>query len=192
MTDAHPPVPLADALVAASAIVAEGVSCGAFKRTEIAGSIRRGKEHVHDIEIVTEEGDYFGGVPAFLSSIGVVRGPPNKAGAKAPWGPKYYKGILSRGRIAGTQLDLFVVTPPAQWGVVFLIRTGSAEFSQAVVTRLRRYGLRSEDGRIVDLGNKTIPVDSEEDVFERVRLPYVPPEKRDMGIPETRALFDRP
>jgi DNA polymerase/3'-5' exonuclease PolX len=189
MTDAHPPVALADAIVVANAIVLEGLSCDAFKRAEVAGSTRRKKPQVHDIEVVAAAGDYFGGIPAFLASIGIVRGRPNKAGAKAPWGPKYYKGILTRGRLMGTQLDLFVVTPPADFNVIWLIRTGSADFSHAFVERLHRWGLRCEDGRILR-GEVALQTRFEEELFALNHLPYIRPELRDMDLPETRALLE--
>lgn len=45
-------------------------------------------------------------------------------------GPRYKQIALPE----GIKLDLFMVLPPAQWGVIFAIRTGPAEFSRWIVT----------------------------------------------------------
>ena len=127
-------------------------------RCEIAGGIRRQKEEPHDIELVA--------IPKFgntynvwnqlcitnildskiwmLYEEGIVqKGDADKAGKKAPCGPKYY-----RLKYKGEKLDIFSVIPPAQWGTVFLIRTGDADFSHEFVTRLWKFNLRSVDGHI--------------------------------------------
>ncbi len=175
---------------------------GALTRGEIAGSVRRRRDEVHDLEIV--------GVPKMrkmmgmltdevepdlpyirevLRSEGWTRGPPNKAGAKAPFGPRYLK--LDNGD--GLQLDLFLVYPPCEWGVLFFIRTGSAKWSMKVVTRLHDYGLKSEDGHIVRVATgETLPCPEEEMMFTYAHLPYVEPKLRDMDLPETAKLFEEP
>ena len=89
------------------------------------------------------------------------------------------------------QIDLFVVLPPAVWPVVFLIRTGSARFSQAIVTRLHRYGLQSAEGHIERKcsPNETVPCETEEDFFRLAGMPYVPPENRTIEDPVAERAF---
>ena len=130
------------------------------ERIEIAGGIRRQKEEPHDIEIVCQPRslpaiftDYDNEVNMLDHTIkGMLRksdinlvtnGDSDKAGKKAPCGPKYY-----RLKYRGEKLDIFSVIPPAQWGTVFLIRTGDADFSHEFVTRLWKFNLRSVDGHI--------------------------------------------
>ena len=179
----------------------------AFKQVQIAGSIRRMKPLVGDIELVGEVDPEreFGAtarITQVLHEIGVHRATPtirtDGVEVKAPWGDRYMKGEweAEAGRVV--QIDLFIVRPPADWGVVFLIRTGSADFSHAVVTRLHRYGLRAQDAQIVDMaksdGGKRgehprVPCPDEETFFKLAHLPWIPPEQRNMEDPATAALF---
>ena len=106
------------------------------ERMEIAGSIRRGKAEVGDIEIVA--------VPklmAMYDMFGEQVGTRNELDHPLGWllmnrarfvknGPRYKQIALPE----GIKLDLFLVLPPAQWGVIFAIRTGPAEFSRWIVT----------------------------------------------------------
>ncbi len=92
----------------------------------------------------------------------------------------------------GTEIgiDLFMVTPPAEWGVVYLIRTGSAEFSQAAVTRLHHFGLQSDAGHIVKRSSgATLPCPDESTFLRYARLPFIAPELRDTALPEFERAF---
>jgi hypothetical protein len=54
-------------------------------------------------------------------------------------------------KYAGIAVDLFLVLPPAQWGVQAVIRTGPAEFSHWMVTKKSKGGALP-DGYIVEDG----------------------------------------
>ena len=111
-------------------------------RIEIGGSIRRGKPEVKDIEIVAIprceviQSDLFGAttniypVQSFLHDRERSGEWVNVKGRE-----KYFQYILSD----GINLDLFFVTPPAQWGVVYVLRTGPTEFNHWLVTS-RQHG----------------------------------------------------
>lgn len=165
------------------------------ERIEIAGSVRRKKrEGIKDIEIVCQPkfediSTNLTGEPMKINSLdeaikGFLRitnfnfllGEPDKAGKTAPYGPKYY-----RLKYRGEKLDLFAVLPPAQFGTVFLIRTGDADFSHAFVTRLWQFGLRSVDGHIVR-GKETVPTPEESDAFKLCHMEYVEPENRTIEV----------
>jgi DNA polymerase/3'-5' exonuclease PolX len=184
----------------------------AFSRLEVAGSIRRGKQEVGDIELVGElDSDRIFGatsrVKYALAVAGVGRADPitraDGVTLQAPWADRYLKGAASFARAGGPavdiQLDLFIVHSPAEWGVVYLIRTGSAEFSRAMVTRLHRFALRADQGAIFDTSRpdwKTnvaaarVPCPDETTFFRLARIPVVPPEERDMNYGPTARLFD--
>lgn len=93
-----------------------------------------------------------------------------------PWRPKpdgkYWRGLLP----SGAKLDLFLTTPEG-WGIILLIRTGSAEFSQAVVTHAKRIGRPVENGRLT-IGGVPVQTREESDVFETLGLRYVEPRNR--------------
>lgn len=72
------------------------------------------------------------------------------------------------------KLDLFITTP-ASWGVIFLIRTGSAEFSQAVVTHARRCEMFVSGGVLHDAHGIALETREERDVFELLGLEWAEP-----------------
>ena len=169
----------------------------ALARVEIAGSIRRLKPVVGDIEIVAEVDPKreFGATARIahaLGSLGVHRAPPTVRAdgvhVRAPWGDRYMKGEWEPELGLRVQVDLFLVRPPAEWGVIFLIRTGDAEFSHRMVERLHRFGIRSESGCLVTASGKVIPCDDEDSFFQYARLDPIPPQRRDWGIEETRTI----
>jgi DNA polymerase/3'-5' exonuclease PolX len=180
----------------------------ACERIEIAGSIRRRRPEVGDVEIVAEprmeKCDFFGEVERSLLD-------DHLAGLVA-------EGMLWLGERGGERfklysipplgmgLDLFVVLPPATWGVIYAIRTGSADFSKMLVNRARARGMRVVGGALYDLAGlpeiaraaalamstehfqrlvayqlKPIPTPEEEDFFAALGVEWVAPEEREIG-----------
>ncbi len=72
------------------------------------------------------------------------------------------------------------ITATERWGSIFTIRTGPAEFGQALVTYIKnRTPYRQQDGGLVDTRTGAlVPTPDERDYFAVVGLRYVPPEKR--------------
>jgi len=151
------------------------------ERIEIAGSVRREKPEVGDIEIVViprkaSLQDMFGNTICTMSVLAECDFSP--IGKIIRGGDKYKQIALHE----GMSLDLFIVTPPAHWGVIFLIRTGSAEFSHRMVT-LKRHGgnlpsmYRVKEGAVWK-GNTVIPVPEEEDYFKLCNMEVIPPNER--------------
>ena len=148
------------------------------ERIEIAGSIRRCKPEVGDIEIVAYPWHITNlfGVSTGVTQLDMFNyelfGRVVKNGSK-------YKQIEMR---VGINLDLFIVTPPAQWGVIFLIRTGPAEFSKKMVTHRLNGGelpfaYTVQEGAVwVD--DVRIDTPEEQDFFDLCGMDFVPPEKR--------------
>ena len=149
------------------------------ERIEIAGSIRRQKEEVGDIEIVAiprPVSDLFGN-PTTDHMLDLFD--YSTIGRLEMGGHKYKKIVLTE----GPQLDLFIVTPPAQWGVLFLIRTGPAEYSHTIVTTKMHGGLLPSHMHVKDGAiwiNDLIPLETPEeaDVYNLLGIPYVEPEAR--------------
>lgn len=152
----------------------------------VAGSIRRKKPEVKDIEIVAEPIlglDMFGHpdihAPSELdkwidSSIQIgeiARGDKNG---------KRYKQLIHVS--SGMKIDLFLVLPPAQWGAIMAIRTGPAAFSQWLVTPKQKGGAlpsiyKQRDGALWYKG-ELVETATEEAYFEKLGIPWIPPEKR--------------
>jgi DNA polymerase/3'-5' exonuclease PolX len=168
---------------------------GVTKRSMIVGSVRRRKPTCGDLEILVDPTDVFADPLAFsdaLDDLGLLPGAPAKNGARAPNGPRYYRKALPLGGDLTFQIDVFVALPPAEWGILELIRTGDKDFSQQMVTRLHRYGLRTEGGHLEVFdrrryGWKAAPhVGDEATFFGLVTVPFIAPEDRDWAIEKTR------
>lgn len=139
------------------------------ERIEIAGSIRRKKPEVKDIEIVAipkpyDIGLFESGITPFVNQWPKVRG-------ELPC--KYTQRILPD----GIALDLFFAEKE-NWGLIYAMRTGSADYSHRVSGNAWvRQGYRSVEGYLCSNG-KRIAVPEEEDLFKLIGVNYVEPEKR--------------
>lgn len=195
---------LTDALKIAEGLVARiAPMC---ERCEIAGGIRRKKVDPHDIEIVVmpkagAPRPEFGQKVVHKSQLELVLWQMEqerilstvKGGEKL----KVFKVNPNRfgiPTIGYEQLDLFIVTPPAQWGPIFTIRTGPAEFSHWLVTP-RSKGGRMPDGFVckngsvypgfrvsktaVEITGAALVMPEELDFLKFVGVGWVAPEKRE-------------
>lgn len=147
------------------------------ERIEVAGSIRRRRPLVGDIEIVAlprRQRNLFGEPVNSPTELDVFLAEKGVAFLKN--GDKYKSFGYGRHKV-----DLFLPASAAHWGCVFTIRTGSAEFSQWLVTEpCRKRGGMFRDGRLWVAG-RLVDTPEEADVFTALGVPWVPPEERDDG-----------
>ena len=145
-------------------------------RAEIAGSVRRRKPEVKDIEIVAVPKPYERGLLGGLleSDLATVVNQWEKVKGEMIYGKtKYTQRILPE----GIKLDLFFATPE-NWGLMYAIRTGSAGFShKTLACGWVKQGYRSIDGYLTNDGER-VNVYEEEDLFRLAKLPWVKPEHR--------------
>lgn len=165
-------------------------------RIEVAGSLRRGAAEVGDIEICAiptvdrQPAGLFGDEWSEVNLLDAECGRLREAGVLAPrldvnglprWGAKHKAALFE-----GMAVDLFSIVPgsDAQWGVIFLIRTGPAAWSKQLVTPRRQGGWMPEylvcrDGalRYRETG-EVLPTPEETDVFAALKRAYIPPERR--------------
>lgn len=139
-------------------------------RIEIGGSIRRKKAIVGDIELVAIPKTYEIGL--FESGIASVVNRWEKIKGTLPC--KYTQRMLPE----GIKLDLFFATPE-NWGLIYAIRTGSANFSGALAKRWNSLGYTSINGMLHYKG-KSVDVPTEADLFKRLNMVFVKPENRDL------------
>lgn len=159
------------------------------KRIEIAGSLRRLKPEVGDIEICAipdlrlhPTRSLLDLALASLAKLDVdgIQLHPVKGGEKY----KQFWVSIDGGHTWLIKLDLFLVTPPAWWGPEFLIRTGPAAFSTWMVSQ-RFMGGALPNGycekdltiRNIKTGD-VVPMPEEVDYFRFCRMGFIPPEKR--------------
>jgi DNA polymerase/3'-5' exonuclease PolX len=151
-------------------------------RIEIAGSLRREKAMIGDIEIVAVpilDRDLLG-EPTGLSAIDHILPALSKDITKN--GQKQKQFMYTSGGVEIYQVDLFLQPDPATWGVNFLLRTGSADFSRRMVTPKHKggympAGYQVKGARVWHLGEK-VETPEEEDVFRLWGMDVVEPKER--------------
>ena len=142
------------------------------ERIAIAGSIRRNKPEVKDIEIVAIPKHYDVGL--FETGIAAVVNRWQKVKGELPC--RYTQRILPD----GIKLDLFFAEY-SNWGLIFAVRTGSAEYSHKVLaTAWVKAGYNSKDGHLYDKAGHRYSIREEKDLYSRIGLPYVSPEMRNL------------
>ena len=127
------------------------------ERIEVAGSVRRGKQTVKDIDFVLIPSD------AWNLSLKI-----------AGLGPATLKGDkLKRVNYNGIQLD-FYLADERTWATLLLIRTGSKENNIRLATLAKKRGWHlaaSGDGLFNEKGQR-VAGDSEESIYEALELSY--------------------
>ncbi len=143
----------------------------ACERIEIAGSIRRGKPDPHDIELVLAPAAHFEDTIFQLDMTGVLQ---LDAAHKAN-GDRYKRRIYK-----DLPVDLFIVRPPAEWGLIYFIRTGSAHFAHHALSTWKRLtnGGFSKDGCLYYANGAPMHTPEEEDVFAAIGWVYQLPGDR--------------
>ena len=179
--------PAAIARKVAEALVAElAPRC---ERIEIAGSLRRGKPDVGDIEIlyvprigqVHVPGELFPKRGSLADELldrwlakGIIAKRPNVNGTTA-WGTL---NKLALHVASGIPIDLFATTME-RWFVSLVMRTGSAQSNTRLANAALRRGMQFHAyGVIQDPNRKHIIPQSEREVFERLGVPYREPAER--------------
>lgn len=177
----------------AAAMAAAAELCRALKpaceRLVVAGSLRRRRAEVGDIEILyvpafqtvpdglfhTKKENRVDCILAQLLAEGLLRKRRNKLGSEI-WGEENKFAVHVQ---SGIPVDLFQCRP-ASWFSYLVCRTGGAEnnvrIASAALTKGWKWhpygrGFSDQEGRL-------IPVESEQDVFRLVGLPYLEPWQR--------------
>jgi DNA polymerase/3'-5' exonuclease PolX len=143
----------------------------------IAGSIRRRRPEVKDIEIcaiprMVPAGLFHDELEVDPDFCAVVRRWRKVKGE--PTG-KYTQRLLPGGIV----LDLFIANPD-NWGWQLARRTGSSAFNQHVLLRaLTQQGYTASDGYIQREG-QVVPIPEEADLWRIMKLPWVEPWAREV------------
>lgn len=145
----------------------------------IAGSIRRRKKLIKDIEIVCipnpyDIGLFKSGIATVIQDWKKVRG---ELGKKCKQTTRIVPASIVKDDSVIIKLDLFLVNLK-NWGLQIAIRTGNSKFSIGLMESLKRQGLRSEGGYITR-GGKPIAVESEKDFFKLCNRQYIKPQLRE-------------
>ena len=157
-------LPLAEALV--EELRERGKDAGVH-RVEVAGSARRRADSVHDLDIIATADDAAVLLEVFRTSELVA-----EVGSSGDNGSH---GVLH----SGLAVDLRVVAPD-QFGSLLQHFTGSKAHNVAIREAAVKRGLHvSEYGILDDETGETARFATEEQVYERLGLPWIPPELRE-------------
>ncbi len=167
---------LGEALPLAEALVERLRDVPGIGRVEYAGSLRRGRETIGDLDVlavVESQEVNAAAMEAFCRGAEkVLAEGPTKCSIRLP---------------EGVQADLRTV-PAASWGAALMYFTGSKEHNvrlreraQAQGLRLNAYGLYPDDGEPApqDRGAVAVAGRTEEEVYAALGLPWIPPELRE-------------
>jgi len=145
-------------------------------RAEVAGSIRRRKDTINDIDFVVEPKPQ--GWTKLIKEIRrAFDASTEKQGAKLA---TLYVPFKSRQGQGLVQIDLYRASK-STWGVMLLIRTGSAQHNIYLCNLAIRQGQRLAYSRgLLNEEGEVIASKTEEDVFQGLGLEYILPPDREI------------
>jgi DNA polymerase (family 10) len=175
------------------------------RQCAFAGSLRRGKETIGDIDILIATSEPEKAREAFTTAKGVMKVLANgekKASIRVSiedessrWGAEDNTAV---------QIDLRIVDESA-WGAALMYFTGSKEHNVRLRERairqgmtLNEYGLFKDDGSEKtppqDRGEKPLACKTEEAIYTKLSVPYFPPtireDRGELDIEETPRLIE--
>jgi DNA polymerase (family X) len=158
-------LPLGEAMALAHRIEVNLRVEGAVKEMAFAGSLRRRKETIGDIDILAVSDHPVELVEQFSTMPGVLE----------VYGRGVTKALVRLS--SGVDADLRVV-PPESWGAALLYFTGNKDHNVAIRRMAVDRGLKINEYGVFR-GKKRIAGDTEESVYAAIGLPFIPPELRE-------------
>lgn len=175
-------IPIGDALPAAERVMAAlAAACPGARNLTYAGSLRRGRETVGDLDLLCTADDP-ASVTAAFASLPFVKDVMGRGDTKA--------SVVIEG---GLQADLRV-TGDASSGALLLYFTGSQQHGIRLRERAQKMGLSLNEYGLTDTATGKVEQFATEDaIYERLGLQPVPPELReDSGEIEAAAAGQLP
>jgi DNA polymerase (family 10) len=157
---------LADALPLADKLVESLRALPAVTAAECAGSIRRMKETVGDIDVLVASADP-------VSVMAAVRELPSVTGVVASGETK--TSVMTT---SGRQADVRVVSPEC-WGAALQYFTGSAEHNVRLREIAKSRGLKISEYGVFTAEGGRVAGATEEEVYAALGMPVIPPEVRE-------------
>ena len=136
------------------------------ERVAYAGSLRRMKESVHDVDILAASDDPERIMKSFLETSDPVRVLVHGSTKTS---------VLLQGDL---QVDLRVVEP-ASWGAALAYFTGSKSHNIRLRERAIKRGLKLNEYGLFDNDDKIVAAVEEEDIYRALDLPFIPPVLRE-------------
>lgn len=150
------------------------------ERIEIAGSVRRARPEVNDVDLVL--------LPR-PGQTAAIKARCRERCAQVTDGEQNSIFRLQLPDLTTLQLDLFFARPasadllestPGNFGSILLCRTGSKEHNIWIVEHAKRLGLTWQPYRgVVDAAGRVIASETEAEIFRALELQFIPPESRE-------------
>lgn len=154
--DARKDVPLAEAQQIAAHLVDELFDLGC-ERVAVAGSVRRCKPLVNDIDLLVMPPK---DASIRFESLGLAGG-----------------AVRYRGNYQGVHVDVMVVRDPAEWGAALMHLTGSKETNIRQRARALQFGLTLNEKGLW-AGKNRLAGEAEDDVYTTLGLAWLQPQQR--------------
>lgn len=147
----------------------KGILSPYCEKIEIAGSIRRRKPTVNDIDIVLIDRPR---LVLVLSSIIASMGRITLNGDRI-------KRLWLGDNLPGISIDIYFATP-ATWATLLLIRTGSKENNIRLASLAKRKGwqLKANGDGLFNESGERIAGDTEKSIYQTLGIPYQEPWER--------------
>ncbi len=176
-------MPMGPAMLVAESVADHLRSVKGVKRVEFAGSLRRGKETVGDVDLLCEAEDGKAVIAAFTSNERVQRvlaAGSTKGSITVDLSDFGIRGRKSKGEL---QVDCRVV-PAESFGSALQYFSGSKEHNVRLREIAVKKGLKLNEYGLFK-GNKQVAGKTEQSIYEKLGVTFVPPEMR-----EDRGEFD--
>jgi DNA polymerase (family 10) len=154
-----------------ASLVAERLAVGlepCCERIAIAGSIRRRRPQVKDIDLVL--------IPCSINGLGIILHRHGEILTKKTFDASTK---IIKYRFEGLPVDIYIADKET-WPMLLLVRTGSASHNQRLAMLAKSKGLqfKANGEGILDGAGQRISGDTEQSIFAALGLEYVPPEER--------------
>jgi DNA polymerase (family 10) len=177
-------LPLGRALAVAEEVVRALRATHAVEAIEVAGSARRRRETVGDLDVLVTSRKPARVLDAFVAMPAVTR-------VLAHGDTKASVACRVEGHAPGVQIDLRVVEPEA-YGAALQYFTGSKDHNVRLREIAQRKGLKlSEYGVFSERTGARVAGATEAEVYEALGLPFIPPELRENAGEVEAALAGR-
>jgi DNA polymerase (family 10) len=144
------------------------------EKVQVAGSIRRRRGEVNDIDIVAIP------KPFMWPRIPILMKSELDAKLAANGSELIRMHIPFANSLEGkAQVDFYAATPET-WGVILLIRTGSRDHNVRLCVHAKALGMMLSAARGVLENSVVIASKTEEDIFKALLLDYVAPQDREV------------
>lgn len=143
-------------------------SIDGLEHLDAAGSVRRGKETIGDVDLIVTGPSALEAMDAFVKNPGVTE----------VLGMGENKASVRYG-VEGLQVDMRTL-PSESYGAAMLYFTGSKEHNIVIRSRAQKMGMTlNEYGLYKVDSNALVASRTEEEIYQALGLPWIPPELRE-------------